>query len=463
MSTLLAIHIADRETHVAECARRSRRWEVTADRTYKIAAPRLPRTAGDVEAYGRELCRLLVADGVGPTPARVVVPPAWCLTQVVESPLRRWNEEAAILDAEQFLPVDLESLTCVGVYTGDRYGVVVGAFTEAIEWFLEALAEAGIDVESVRPAIDDVPERSGSPNGTRGYGTAAIDDGSLALRVAVSADDAAPLVRTMLLPDSNQAEHIARAIEQSAACAAVWPQAWEVRVFADEANADAVTQALEGRGCKVTRHDAPAVIRRSIERAANVASPMELRRNRLSHAGRWRATVSRLTRCSVVTAVLLLILGLRLRLDNLRHVQAITELGPTRDAIYAEVFPGQAVTSGAALRVESERIKLQGLTSNKQEGDAFAAPRPLEVFELLQSVTAAAPEQLKLFVNELVVDDQGLRLIGQTTSHSAAGDLVQALNRVPSIDVEPPRTKLRNDRTVDFHIHAARVSRDDGT
>jgi hypothetical protein len=149
-------------------------------------------------------------------------------------------------------------------------------------------------------------------------------------------------------------------------------------------------------------------------------------------------------------------MGIHLRVERTSYAATIDHLTARRTQIYQRAFPEKAVPPGAALRLRSECIKLEGLTERATIETPDLKPSSLETFDLLHDVTAAIPADLKLHVNEIQVDDRGIRLAGQTTSHTAAGKLVQELSAIPSLTVEPPRTKLRKDRTVDFRIRAER-------
>ena len=80
----------------------------------------------------------------------------------------------------------------------------------------------------------------------------------------------------------------------------------------------------------------------------------------------------------------------------------------------------------------------------------------LASLELLHTITANVPPKTKLHVDEVLLDEAGVRVSGQTTSHNAAGEIVQRLNTVAGLAVDPPRTKLRRDKTVDFRLHVRR-------
>jgi hypothetical protein len=137
------------------------------------------------------------------------------------------------------------------------------------------------------------------------------------------------------------------------------------------------------------------------------------------------------------------------------YERAAAALRPERDRIYASVFPGATPPPGAALRVQSERIKLSGLT--EEGGPALPAQTSgLAALEVLHTVSASIPEQMRLFVQEIVLEPGEVRLSGLTTSHEAAGEFVQAMNKLSDLEVEPPRTKLRPDKTVDFRMTARR-------
>jgi hypothetical protein len=120
--------------------------------------------------------------------------------------------------------------------------------------------------------------------------------------------------------------------------------------------------------------------------------------------------------------------------------------------LYASAFPGQPVPPGAALRLRSERLKLAALT-----GPADLASKPedaLATLQILHAVNTHIPENMKLFINEIVLEPDELHLAGQTTSHDAAGLLVKSLNQSPGLEADPPRTKLRPDKTTDIRLVA---------
>jgi hypothetical protein len=158
----------------------------------------------------------------------------------------------------------------------------------------------------------------------------------------------------------------------------------------------------------------------------------------------------------MAAALLLFATAIQLTLQNHKYGKSFDQLNALRADVYAGVFPGVPTPAGAAFRLRSECIKLEGLTQQGPIERSDLTPDSLQAFDLLHDVTVAIPAELKLYVTEISLDDGGIRLAGQTTSHAAAGDLVRRLNAVPGIAVHPPRTKLRKDHTVDFRIRATR-------
>jgi hypothetical protein len=157
----------------------------------------------------------------------------------------------------------------------------------------------------------------------------------------------------------------------------------------------------------------------------------------------------------------MLLIGTSLRIDNRRYETAASELRPLGEAAYTRVFPDAVVPVGASLRLRSERISVEGLTQGSGPGVAAVRDSALETFQLLHAVTANVPPEVKLHVDEITLDSQGLKLAGRTTSHHAAGELVRTLNLNTDLSVAPPRTKLRTDKTVDFSIRATRGDAED--
>ena len=221
-----------------------------------------------------------------------------------------------------------------------------------------------------------------------------------------------------------------------------------------------VTCALDSAGCSIDVVSTPVALRQLQDAAAHADGPPNLRQGELASPSRWLPIWKRLNWCVAAVAIFLVVLGVRLRADNMRYNEAVRDLLPLRAGIYENVFPDETPPPTAALRLRSECIKLEGLT---ERGDS-TRPDPnssgLAAFQLLHIVMANMPASLRLHVREITLDSLGLRFSGQTTGHGVAGDLVQQLNQVPGITVDPARTKMRKDGTVDFLIRVTRNTHD---
>lgn len=146
-----------------------------------------------------------------------------------------------------------------------------------------------------------------------------------------------------------------------------------------------------------------------------------------------------------------------MHLKRRQYQSAFAYLQPEIAEAYAAAFAGASPPPGAAIRLRSERIKLQGLTGTDHSSPVLNTAG-LIAFELLHAATAAIPPGMKLNLSEVIIEEDELRFAGQTTSHEAAGDWVSALNQAGTLTAEPPRTKLRPDKTVDFRIRATRAT-----
>ena len=154
-------------------------------------------------------------------------------------------------------------------------------------------------------------------------------------------------------------------------------------------------------------------------------------------------------------------LACHFHIQSSKHADTAERLRGRCGEVYRSATSSRTVPPAAGLRLRSERIKLEGLTDvDDTMSDTRASG--LASLELLHAITANMPPKVKLHVNEVLLDEAGVRLSGQTTSHNAAGEIVQKLNGVAGLAVDPPRTKLRRDKTVDFRMHARRQENESG-
>ena len=456
MDARWVILLTDRHTYAARFERSQRRWNRTVTHEIALELPVWPRDEEDLTSTAETLAKELRKHESNQMICRLVIPSSWCLNHSVELPSTKWNEQAAEYEFEQYLPVDLEALTCATHRVGRRRALVAGVFTDALQGLLATLESHGIYPEVVTVDNFLLANSASTDNGAQCKGHLLLDEQRMTLSVMDEPSSASDDPRTVKLPEMQRTQFVRRQMALTAAMSGGELCHWRINSLADSDSFPGMEEAMP------PHDEAPEIQPRSetvdamLEAAATNPHLSNLRKGALAYAGRWSKLRRRAIQCLSAAAVLLLILGVRLRMDNVAHHNAADRLRSLQSEIYQAVFPGSVVPA-AAMRLRSERIKLEGMTNQRGEGKDNLNTSGLVAFELLHEVMVRVPDNMKLFVQQIELDARGIRLSGQTTSHSAAGDLVKAIGNVQGMAVDPPRTKLRKDGTVDFRIRATKL------
>ncbi|MGD2111015.1 MAG: hypothetical protein PVI86_16685 [Phycisphaerae bacterium] len=462
MDAAFAILLTDRRAYVAGFEREQHEWVRTSLEELDVDLPVLPQEATELTSIAGELAQRIRSEHPDGLTCRLIVPASWCLTHTVRPPPKQRSKQAAAFEFEQYLPVDLEELTCCSKRTSRTTALVMGVFTASLRAFLDTLHESDIIVESVSLDVMAVASDRANDEGDRAPGVILVDD--TRMTIALHHDRAHGVCdfrSSPILTDGPEAVLRQQAL-MAAYCEGSFPSNWRVFTLAQATDcAETLATTLRRADGQVKVYSREESVHRLLHSAIGRDDVVDLRTDKLAYAGRWTRVVQRATGCAIAAAVLLLALGLQLRVDNLSYAATMDEFGALRTRVYGQAFPGEPAPPGAALRLRSECIKLEGLTERTVIETSDLRPNSLGTFDLLHDVTSAIPANLRLYVNEILVDDRGIRLAGQTTSHAAAGELVQQLNAIEKLVVDPPRTKLRKDQTVDFRIRAERQT-DDG-
>ena len=137
--------------------------------------------------------------------------------------------------------------------------------------------------------------------------------------------------------------------------------------------------------------------------------------------------------------------------------EAIDAIAHTERQLYTQSFPGRPVPPGIALRIASERIRLEGLTRSANPDSTRNALLPAQtVPEELRHLIAAIPTDVRLFVQDLQLDDHHLTLRGTARSHAEAERIASALRDAHGWVPSPPRSDVRRGGGVGFALHARR-------
>lgn len=374
-------------------------------------------------------------------PVTLVVPLNWAFTHVLQAGKRR-SEEALAFEFESFLPVPLEDLTCAFLRRGETVlGLAVpteplGALLSAIERvgpaaehvFLDAVALACVEgPRAANVMILDERWRRGFRSGL-GEGPA------------------------FFLGSPSSGDHLA--LSQDRAVSDGDTEPYEV---------------LDVRGDRreaVTLPDVQAVLletHASCARLARAAVAMEggdLRMGALALRGRWSHVERRaqLALGGVILLLLSVLIGLRVQSQALEEQVAAVETAQLD--VFRQVYPVEQLPAGAALRLASERKRLEGLTrpgSPALPGSSQAsAAVALDSLDMLRCFVAELPDDVRVFLEQARLDEDQVSLRGRTAEHRDAERIVEALAKVPGLKTRPPRTTRRTDGGVEFSILARR-------
>lgn|GEM_PF-5333916 len=461
MDQRTVILICDTATSVAVFERRQREWHRAALMECPHGYAHMPREPSDLVPLGQQLGKWLhetIPDGAI---SRLVIPASWCFIQTVPSAIAKNREQAAIFEFEQFLPTDLDSLTCAVQVIDNDFALVAGVETVPMLGLLNQLESHHICVEAIfvdallthEPDVGDFDCTHAAVlvRGTHHCSLAAFRQGVKA-----------PIhVRSALLHSDESAFE---AVSAHSIITTLPVPLQRLRVLqlgdcdGDTEPSPAGTSAL--LDIQTTSRDES--VGSLLGAAVKGDSAMDLRKDDLAFAGRWASVTKQFSRVCFALVALILVFGLRFRMANAELANGLADLRPQREAIYSQAYPGKPAPPEAALRIRSERFKLQSLTEQKGLDDALPSTNGLDLFERMHDILEHIPPDLKLAISEVHLDERGIRLAGRTTSHGRAGEIVQALNQLPDISAEPPHTNLRKDQTVTFRINARVAQEESG-
>ncbi len=451
MESSHVLYITDSSAYLAQCHGRDPATVAPLVEAQEPHCAHLPRTPEDLRSLAEQLGTRLRSDHPEGLVCRLVIPSSWCLVHFIRLDTDKWNEQTALFEFEQYLPVDLDELTCVLQRHGRNAALVVAVFTEALRSFFDELDRHAVHVEAATVDVTLI-----EPGEQPGSGAVLLDTQR---EVYVSFSDGDPAI-TAACAMTRHAEDETNPdlLHRTAAEAGLGRthEHWQLycligdgdnaRSAADDANATSPVTLLP-----------PEQTVAAICHAATAPQVCDLRQDQLAYSGRWETLRTQGLRTAVALAVLLIALSLGFRIQNHTYGRAIGELRSQKQALYATVYPGESVPPSAALRLRSERIKLEGLTNGTKQTAMPGSEHGLHTLALMSDLVRQIPSQVRLRLDELSADDRGMKLVGGTRAHSDAGLLVQAFNELDALAADPPRTKKNKDSTVGFRVQIRRT------
>lgn len=367
-------------------------------------------------------------------PLTLVVPGTWCYVHRFALPQRRPNETMLAYAFEEFLPVECEQLTCdfLRTETGDFLGV--GVETARLRPLLDAFAEAGWTVAHITV---DAWQAFGTTAAAgvrlwcdQGHVTAVITgaQGLQDVRVVRLADG---------LTDAEWARRVGQHLDLSresspALAGCVSP----VRLALLATALGATPAAAAQRG---SRRPLPEVdlARRALASTTQRAGPCRA----------WRGV-------ALTTLLALLVLGAGLWVHRTRAEGQLRAVAAWEARVFAGLFPNEPVPAGVALRLASERRRLEGLTLA-----ATPAVRPAEdALDTLRTLVAALPPDVRLDVQELRIEAGNVTLRGRCRDHRQAEQITASLDALEGLACPAARTQRLQTGEVQFFISAQPVA-----
>ena len=363
--------------------------------------------------------------------ATLVLPASWCYVHRFPIPQRRPTHAMLAYAFEEYLPVEVEQLTCdfVRATNGDYFGV--GIETARTRRLLDTLAARDLTVAHLRVDVLDAAGRITFAN------------------------------RLLWCDD----EHVA-CLRQCDRCVEEWRVVRLAPDVADEQWCERVTDhldleeadALTIAGCVASERLTALASRRPgsslpssdaarrHSSALNIDLACDALASETQRAGLHRAW----RRTAAVSLLGLLILAGALFVHRGRLQHQVESVAAWERSVFTELFPRQAVPTGIALRLASERRRLEGLTLARKPG----AAGPTDALATLHGVVAALPRDLRVDLQDLRVEGSDVTLRGRLRDHRQAEQLATAIETRPAVDCDAPRTDRLKSGGVQFFLHA---------
>ena len=449
MSDRAGILVAETFVHTAIVRSRGRRWKIIRRQEVAADVPTTLQEETDLDALAdviREAVRTV--EGVG-LPAHLIVPSSWCFHQALAAHTRRFDDQAAAFQLEEHLPLPLEEVACAFARRGNGQGTGVAIRTSPIRRLLDRLGEGGVCVE--RLYVDSFVAAAGQRPTDQACGTLVLDRGRLALSITTPGSLQPEVVRSALCSEASQ---VAEVVELTKTVASVQPSRW--RLFDLRSDGAASLPDLSGPAEHLRRPEAAARLQLAgVEHARDLP---DLCNAALAPAGGWHRTCHLAARCVMLATLLLFLWSGDLYRQSRAYRDASRLLRAREVRLFKETLPDSRVPASPALRLASERIRLEGLTRAASRSSAEAGPSEDRhaAIDALRHFVAALPQDVRVGLQDWSIDRSQLSIRGQTADHRDAERITEAVNAIPGQTARPPRTSRLKGGGVAFTIRATR-------
>lgn len=373
----------------------------------------------------------------------LVIPLSWCFFHVLERPAQRNADQALSFAFENYLPVSLEELTCTFVPIGANRVLALGVPTAQTQRLIAAVEQRGVEIAHL--VVDVVSLVASSANQELDRRTIVIDGSSVRFGAFGTKDFFPPIGFISLTGESGAEATLDHQLGQRG-IESLDP--WRI-LNLDEATNAKGRQSLSPKeqASFVSGEGAVEIIAQCACLSSNAG---DLRTGALASPGRWNAVIRLARHCTLLFAACLAIavvgLHTRLRATDVQLQQVLAE----QSEVYGQIFAQQSAPPGAAMRLASERIRMEALT-RKQSIKTDTQGAPLDV---LREFVVQLPNDVRITLQEARIDDKQMALRGLTAEHRDAERIAESLHKLPGVDVRPPRTRRLDTGGVEFSIAA---------
>ncbi len=370
-------------------------------------------TACDLAAAGDAALGLL--DDANISAIDVVLSSWQAYTHEITLAVRRPAPDMLRYAFEEFVPIDIESLTCAFARgSADRW-LAIAVETEPVRSLLERIDERGIAIETI--TLDVVA----TLNALGVERLALVDD----RHVAFAQRSPAGLQRLAITRLSHSAgRDLDALIDASLARFEEQRDAWTIhRLGADPAP------------------DAP-------EKGAASAIDLNLATDALA-VGTTALRPLRAGRDGLALACLALLLvtgGLWLQRSQDR--QALAQVRAWEAGLFTELYPGEDLPRSVSLRLRSERKRLANPTAEPGAGPA------LDPLATLRAIVLAIPRDTRIQIEQIQIEPRDVILRGAARDHGQAEVFARGIDAIQTLTCPAPRTERLPERGVQFFAHA---------
>ncbi len=443
--------LTDEGVHAVVVESRGRRRGIVARGEAALRLPDSLLVNCNGGALAAAIVQAIRQTGMDPDSVILLVPLQWCFTQVLSTNGKRANAERLFYAFEPFLPLPLEEVTCVFQRMGGNRVLAVAVPTAPMTELLAALLNEGVDVSHIGV---DALTAARDPDTDDGCTGAVLLDARWG-RMAVDPERADNLATAVFATNNGCNLGAALASQINRLRPGDDPdRTWSVLDLTGRASLGTLDEpAADGIRIAGALSKDEAVQRLALAAAAD-PEILDLRTGPLAGRG-LGAEIVRLTGHCLAAAMILILAataGMHLHTRALRHNLAAVDRG--RLEIYRQVFDVGALPPGAAMRLASQRLRLEGLTRPSGDAAVETDPETTSSLDLLRDVVARLPDDVRIMLTEARMEGGQLILRGQTAEHGDAEQIVEAIRAVPGLQGRPPRTSRVATGGVEFSITA---------